>query len=303
MQSLNHLQDHCARIRALILKAGRQGGPSHYGGSLSCVEILTLLYGALLHCSPALCRAQSPERDRFLLSKGHAALALYATLCEFGYLSLHELLSFDADGSALPAHCLRDVARGLELSSGSLGMGLSFGCGTALSLKKRALPGRVYVLCGDGELGEGELWEGARFAAAGGLDNLTLLVDCNTLQLDGPCPVNSAAAALQAQFAAIGWESLCCDGHNLAQLYEALSPSVPSAQSSAKAVPGHPRCVICRTVKGKGVSFMEHEVAWHHQGLDEERYTKALAELGVDLAELDDSLGAAAAGQESCHGA
>lgn len=255
------LNQKALQIRKNCLEAAFKSGKSaHIGGSLSCAEILAALYGSYLK-SPGLL-------DHFIMSKGHCSLALYAALEAFGHITHDDLLSFNANGSAFTSHMVKNLKYGLELSSGSLGLGLSFAAGKAYSLKLEKKPGQICVLVGDGELGEGSLWEGAMFAGYHRLDNLTLIVDANCYQIDGKCTDIAAIDNYAQKLEAFGFECSVCNGHHATSLADALS------KGSDK-----PKAVIAQTVKGKGVCFMENNVQWHHGLLNEELFNRAMAEL------------------------
>lgn len=256
---MQELKIHARHIRRNIIKAGYAGKHAHFGGSLSCADILAFLYARQM-------RLSAEGRDKFLLSKGHCALALYATLCEAGFITEEQLLSMNSNGGDFPSHCVWNPKFGIELSSGSLGLGLSFGIGKALALQDRT---KVYVLAGNGELNEGSVWEAAMFAGCRTLNNLCLIVDDNKMQNDGASenilPVSDWAERLRA----FGWHTAEADGHDFASLEAAFA---------AEPV-GRPLAIIAHTVKGKGVSFMENAAEWHHHGLTQEEYETALAEL------------------------
>ena len=259
------LDEHARNIRRNIVKAGHKAGAMHFGGSFSIADILACLYGEVMRYD-----AGNPtwdKRDRFILSKGHCGLALYAALCEFGFMTHEQLMSVDDNGGDFPSHAVRNVKCGIEVSSGSLGLGTSFAIGQALALKDVA---RVFVLVGNGEINEGSFWEAAMFAGAHGVGNLCLTVDDNAMQLDGfsadVMPVSDWGVKLQA----FGWMVAEADGHDFDSL------------RSAYATPheGRPLAVVAHTVKGKGVSFMEGAPEWHHNKMTEEQYRTACAENG-----------------------
>ncbi len=263
-----HLKERAKNIRKNILQAGSQSASAHFGGSLSCVDILAYLYGQKMSYD---CKnPDKPERDRFILSKGHCALALYATLCEFGFISEEELMSFNKNGGDFPSHCVQNRKKGIELSSGSLGMGLSFGIGQALALQEKGIKNIVYVLVGNGEANEGSVWESLMFAGHKKIDNICFVFDDNKAQNDGDSravmPVYDWAKKLEA----FGCKSVEVDGHNFQELEKAFYTEHHNM----------PLAVVAHTIKGKGVSFMEENAAtWHHSGLTQEQYTDALAEI------------------------
>ena len=253
-----------ARARSLIVRVGHAAGGqgAHFGPALSLVEVMTVLYGAVARNSAA--NPRDPERDRVILSKGHGSLALYAALHMRGYIDDAVLETAEKDGSKLPGQPIRNLDLGIEFSSGSLGMGLAFGVGLALSARLQGSPRRAFVVMGDGETNEGSVWEAAMSAAHFGLGNLVAIVDVNDLQSDGPTSdimsFNHAAA-----WSGFGWDVVEVDGHDVTALRETLSREAGD----------RPRCVLARTVKGKGVSFMENAAEWHHGRLTEAQYDTA----------------------------
>ena len=247
-------------IRIAILEAVHLAGKGHLGGALSCVDILHVLYSIVLHHNPEFHTWEL--RDRFLLSKGHVGVALYATLSAAGYFAESELHALNREGR-LGEHPSRNVP-GVEMDSGSLGQGLGVGCGMALAAKLKHEPWRVYVLMGDGECQEGSVWEAAMFASQHQLD-ITCIVDRNGLAVHGS--VDASLEPLAAKWEAFGWDVYEVDGHDESTLIAALSDG------------GRPRCVIANTVKGKGVSFMEGRAEWHHGSLSTEQLEAAKKEL------------------------
>lgn len=253
---------HARNIRRNILEAGHKAGAMHFGGSLSMVEAMTCLYGEVMRYD-----AKNPEwadRDRFILSKGHCGLALYGTLCEFGFITHEQLMSIDADGGDFPSHAVRNVKLGIEISSGSLGLGTSFAIGQALSV-----PRQVYVLVGNGEINEGSFWEAAMFAGAKKVSNLCVTVDDNRMQLDGASAEVMPVINWAERFRAFGWTVAEADGHD----FDSLRAAYRMPRN------GLPLAVVAHTVKGKGVSFMENVPAWHHNKMTEEQYQRAMAEV------------------------
>lgn len=257
-------------IRKDIIKTGYLSGKkgAHFGGSLSMAEILATLYGAFISYD----LSDLEHRDRVVLSKGHAALALYCALFECGIISKEELESFEQDGSDLIAHSKRDLSKGQEFSGGSLSLGLSHAVGVAYACKLKGLGNRIYAIVGDGELNEGLIWEALMFANHKGLFNLTLIVDHNHLQADGATEEVMNTDPLKDKLSAFGFETQEVDGHSVEALFAALSQ--PSTT--------RPCAIIAETVKGKGVSFMENKAKWHHGSLNESRFQKALKELTQD---------------------
>lgn len=270
------LVDKCAaaakqmRIDAVraIYNVGNTGG--HIGGTLSMIEIMSALYVGIMNISSD--NLHSPERDRFILSKGHGVLAQYAALKQIGILTDEELLTFKKSGTRLPAHPSRNLDIGIEFSSGSLGQGVSLAVGTAIALKKRNNPARVYVLVGDGECDEGSVWEALASAAHFGLNNLILIVDCNHLQYDGSTEEVLSMGSLAKKFEAFGFDTCEVNGHDINALIDALGTTSRC-----------PRAVIANTIKGKGISFMENNPLWHNGRLSEEQYKTAIKEVNMGI--------------------
>lgn len=256
-------------LRKVIIDMIYAAGSGHPGGSLSLCEILSVLYYHELHVDPA--HPKDPGRDRLIFSKGHGAPALYAVLARKGFFPDHHLKTLRKFGSILQGHPDSRKTPGVEISSGSLGMGISFGIGTALVARHDSLPYRTYVIVGCGELDEGQNWEAFLTASKYKLDNLAVIVDYNKVQLDGTndeiLPLSDLAAKLQA----FNFHVLQCDGHTVASLLGAFA--------EAKTVEGKPTAIIANTVKGKGVSFMEHNPEWHGKPINDEEYKQAMQEL------------------------
>lgn len=264
------IEARAARMRYDIIEMIAEAGSGHPGGSLSAAEIVATLYFGVMKHDPA--RPAWAERDRFVLSKGHAAPVLYAALAEAGYLGRDQLKTLRKLGSILQGHPDCKKTPGVEISTGSLGQGLAIANGIALGLRLDRSESRVFCLLGDGELQEGEVWEAAMFAAHHGLDHVVAIVDHNGLQIDGACTDVMCLGEVAQKFKAFGWEVREVNGHSVAELIEAIS--------AAPAAPGVPVCVVARTVKGKGVSFMEGNAGWHGKAPDAEQTAAALAELG-----------------------
>ena len=241
----------------------------HPGGSLSCIEILQALYENVLRYDPK--NPKWPERDRLVLSKGHACPSLYAILADKGFFSKEELKNLRQYGSMLQGHPDMNKCPGVDASTGSLGQGTSWALGYALIGKRPGHQFNVYCVTGDGESQEGMVWESAMAAAHYHLDNLTILLDCNGLQIDGTNDQVMGLGDICAKYAAFGWETITVDGHDVDAITEALKR--PSA--------GKPRFICCKTVKGKGVSFMENQVGWHGKPINQEQYEAAIRELEV----------------------
>jgi transketolase len=256
------------RIRLQCLSMCHNKKASHLGGAFSVADALAVLYGAVLSKDPA--QPQAPGRDRLFYSKGHACTALYAALAETGYFPRAELDTFTDNGSVFTSHVNHKVP-GVELSTGSLGHALSVACGVALAGKRRGQPWHTYAIVSDGELDEGSNWEAILFAPHHGLDHLTLLVDYNKIQSFGKVAEVLNLEPLAAKFEAFGWDTLEIDGHDHAQLAQALGKD--------GRVAGRPRAVVAHTVKGKGVSFMQDQLAWHYKSPDATQYEAARIEL------------------------
>jgi transketolase len=259
----------CKRLRRDIVTMIGKAGSGHPGGSLSAVEIVVTLYWKILHHKPA-----DPAwngRDRFILSKGHAAPVLYAALAECGYFPKSELDTLRKIDSHLQGHADRTSTPGVEMSSGSLGQGLSFAVGTSLAGRLDNQPWRVYALLSDGECDEGQIWEAAMSAAMFKADNLTAIVDNNGIQLSGFNRDIMNLDPLNKKWDAFGWHVIEIDGHDLKQVYDALT--------KAPEIKGRPTVIIAHTIKGKGVSFMENNVDFHGKAPNAEQLEKALKEL------------------------
>lgn len=256
------------RRTVLDLVYGIQSG--HLGGSFSAAEILVTLYGHELKVDPR--NPSWPDRDRFVLAKGHAAPALYYVLAERGFFPREELATFRRIDSILQGHPDVKKTPGVDMSTGSLGQGLSAAIGMALAARLDGRSYRTWALLGDGELDEGQVWEAAAFAAAHHLDHLTAIVDWNRVQLDGTTDEILPLGSLPDKWRSFGWQVIECDGHDVAALLEAYA--------AAKTVQGQPAVILAHTVKGKGVSFMEGEAAWHGAPPNAQQYEQAQAELG-----------------------
>lgn len=270
---MTELERRANEMRSDIVRMIAEAGSGHPGGSLSCADILAALYfGGVLDHDPE--RPDWEERDRFILAKGHAAPALYAVLAQAGYFPREELLTLRKLGTRLQGHPDSNLVPGVEVSTGSLGQGLSVAAGAAAGLKLDGKPQSVFALLGDGECQEGQVWEAAMFAAHRNLDNLVAVVDRNCLQIDGDTADVCDPGDLAAKFQAFGWDAREVDGHDMAALVEALA-----AAKADRA--GKPHALIARTVKGKGVSFMENQAGWHGKAPNAEQTEAALAELAA----------------------
>ena len=262
----------CAKAREIRKHVVRMVGAAssgHPGGSLSAADIVTVLYFNEMNIRPD--DPKWPDRDRFVLSKGHAAPVLYAALAEAGYFPAGELVTLRRIDSRLQGHPSIRSTPGVEMSTGSLGQGLSAACGMAIAAKLDGAAWRVYALLGDGELEEGQIWEAVMTAAHRRLDNLTAFVDANGLQIDGPVADIKSMERIGDRFAAFGWHVVEIDGHDI--------PAIMAALAEARNTQGRPTAIVARTVKGKGVSFMENQVGWHGTAPKPDQVQAALAEL------------------------
>ena len=260
-----------AQLRGRIIAMSHAAQAAHLASSLSCADVLTAAYWHVLNIDP-----QSPGdllRDRFILSKGHAAAALYATLAMKGYFEIEELDSFCRDGGRLAEHPPANLLPGVEAATGSLGHGLPIGCGIALSGRIKGERFRVYALLSDGENNEGSVWEAAMFAAAQKLDNVCVIVDYNKWQATGRSDETLMLAPLRDKWAAFGWDASEIDGHDVGALAEAMQ-RVPNGS-------GKPVALIAHTIKGKGVSFMEDDNNWHYRAPTADEVVRARKELGL----------------------
>lgn len=263
------------KVRIGIIEGVHSAKSGHPGGSLSCADILTYLYFAKMNIDPK--NPKMENRDRFVLSKGHAAPALYATLAERGYFDPELLKTLRHIGSILQGHPDMKHIPGVDMSTGSLGQGISAAVGMALSAKHFGNDYKVYTVLGDGEIEEGQVWEAAMFAANKGLSNLTAFVDFNNLQIDGTVEEVNSPYPIDKKFEAFNWHAITIDGHDFDQIEAALK----EAETVDK-----PVAIIANTVKGKGVSYMENAVNWHGAAPNDELYEQAMAELKAALAEL-----------------
>lgn len=263
------------KVRIGIIEGVHSAKSGHPGGSLSCADILTYLYFAKMNIDPK--NPKMENRDRFVLSKGHAAPALYATLAERGYFDPELLKTLRHIGSILQGHPDMKHIPGVDMSTGSLGQGISAAVGMALSAKHFGNDYKVYTVLGDGEIEEGQVWEAAMFAANKGLSNLTAFVDYNNLQIDGTIEEVNSAAPIDKKFEAFNWHTIVINGHDFDQIEAALK----EAETVDK-----PVAIIANTVKGKCVSYMENAVNWHGAAPNDELYEQAMTELKAALAEL-----------------
>ena len=263
------LQKKAVEVRKGIVTAVHAAKAGHPGGSLSAADIFTYLYFQELNIDPE--KPKDPDRDRFVLSKGHTAPGLYSALANRGFFPVKDLETLRHLGSYLQGHPDMKHIPGVDMSSGSLGQGLSAACGMALAAKLNGKSYRTYCLCGDGELQEGQIWEAAMFAGAKKLDNLCVIVDNNNLQIDGPITEVCSPYPIDKKFEAFNFHVICIDGNDFDQIGKAFE--------EAKTVKGMPTCILAKTVKGKGVSFMENQVGWHGKAPNDEEYAIAMEEL------------------------
>lgn len=270
-QEIRDLEAKAQLIRRDIIEMLTEAGSGHPGGSLSSVEIVTALFFHVLRLQPE--DPEWSERDRFILSKGHAAPLLYAALAERGFFPKEELLTLRKLGTRLQGHPAKGQLPGVEASTGSLGQGLSMGLGTALAAKLDQRDYRVYVLLGDGECEEGQVWEAAMAAAHYKSDNLTAVLDYNGLQIDGAIDEVMSPLPFPEKWQAFGWAVRQVDGHDIPELIDAFN--------WAAGVKSQPAMIVAKTVKGKGVSFMEDVAGWHGNAPDAKQAAQALDEIGI----------------------
>ena len=281
MEQTHNLRLTAARSRLMALDMVYTAQSGHPGGSLSAADIITLLYQEVLRVDPQ--NPDDPDRDRFVLSKGHCTPALYPALALKGFFPVEDLKTFRAMHSYLSGHPERGYIPGVDMTTGSLGQGISAAVGMALAGKMDKKDYRVYTLLGDGELDEGQVWEAAMSAAKFGLDNLCATVDVNGLQIDGPTEEVMPLEPIDEKFAAFGWNVIKCDGHDFTALR--------AAYAAAAATSDKPTVILARTVKGKGVSYMENNAGWHGKAPNEEQYQVARAELEAQLAAIEQEVG------------
>ena len=269
-QKVEELNRIANEIRRLVLVTVYKAGAGHTGGALSIPELLSVLYFDAMKIDPS--RPDWLERDRFILSKGHASVALYAALCLRGYFGRECMCEFDRIDGRLQGHPDMLKTPGVDMSTGSLGQGLSAGIGMAIGRDRRGLDFTVYVLLGDGELQEGQVWEAAMYAGVHRIRKLIAIVDYNQLQLTGWTKDTLDIEPLADKWRAFGWDVLECDGHNVAEISETVE--------KAKAIESRPVVIIAHTLKGKGVSFIAGSVSWHAKAPTTEELEKAIEELG-----------------------
>ena len=267
----------CVNIRKGIIEGTFNAKSGHPGGSLSIAEILAYLYRSEMNVDPK--DPKKADRDRLVLSKGHAAPGLYAALANAGFFPVEDLKTLRKSDSFLQGHPNMNYVPGVDMSTGSLGQGISAAVGMALGAKFGGDSFRVYAILGDGELGEGQVWEAAMFASAKNLDNLCVIVDNNNLQIDGTVEEVNSPYPIDEKFVSFGFNVINIDGNDIEQ--------VAAAFEQAKTVTGKPTAIVAKTVKGKGVSFMENQVSWHGSAPNAEQYEMAMAELDKVQAELE----------------
>lgn len=272
---VKELKNLACRVRQQAIEMIANANSGHPGGSLSAADILTVLYRKILKTAPKWKEDANFEiRDRFVLSKGHASASLYAVLADCGYFPTEELMTFRKLHSRLQGHPSNKLLPGIEVSTGSLGQGLSMANGMALGLKLDKKPARVYALLGDGEMQEGQVWEALMTAAHRKLDNLTVIVDRNRLQIDGDTDEVKSLGSLNKKLTAFGFNTIEIDGHNVEQIYGALKKAQDLSAETLK-----PTAIIANTVKGRGVWFMENSACWHGVAPNTDQCAKALEEL------------------------
>ena len=270
LKELETLKELCLKTRRNIVKMVHCSQSGHLGGGLSSVDILTVLYQKCMKSFPQWTNSpQHSERDRFVLSKGHASAALYAVLAQKGFFPEEELMTFRKMHSRLQGHPNTHLP-GIEVATGSLGQGLSLACGIAIALKLDKNPAHVFALMGDGELQEGSVWEAFMHAPHRKLNNITAIIDRNGLQIDGATESVKAIGPLADKLKAFNWNVIEIDGHNIEEIYDAIEKSKKS---------DIPTAIIANTVKGKGISFMENQSGWHGKAPCDEECLNALAEL------------------------
>lgn len=274
---IKQMEITATKVRMGVIEGVYNAKSGHPGGSLSIADTLTYLYFAKMNVDPS--NPLMPERDRLVLSKGHTAPALYSVLAQRGFFPVEELKTLRHIGSKLQGHPVYKKVPGVDMSTGSLGQGISAACGMALSGKLSEDFYKVYAILGDGEIEEGQVWEAAMFAAHYQLDNLVAVVDNNGLQIDGRIKDVMSPYPIDEKFRSFGWHVITIDGHDFNQIEKAFN--------EAENVSGQPTVIIQKSIKGKGVSFMEDQVSWHGTAPNEEQYNQAMTELSAHLAELE----------------
>lgn len=268
-EKIRYLEQKAKELRRTILTMIYEAQSGHPGGSLSAADYVTALYYDELNIDPL--NPKMPERDRVILSKGHSCPVLYSVLAMKGYYDFDVIHTLRKLGSILQGHPDMKKVPGIDMTTGSLGQGLSAGVGMALGLKADGLKSRVYVILGDGEIQEGQVWEAAMLAAKYKLDNIVAIVDFNNLQIDGTCEEVMPIEPIDKKWESFGWKVIKTDGHNMEQILDAYA--------KAREVRDQPVCIIAKTAKGKGVSFMENQCDWHGTAPDRTQYDEAMKEL------------------------
>lgn len=271
---IEELEKTCAERRIELIRLLHRFGTGHPGGSLSAMEIIVALYHEILDVEKI--KRKDDERDRVVLSKGHCAPTAYLTLADLGFFPLSELDTFRQPGSILQGHPCADKTPGIEISTGPLGLGFASSVGIAMSAKIQKKDYRTYVILGDGEIQEGVVWEAAMAASKYRLDNLTAFLDYNGVQLDGFVNDIMPLGDVAAKWEAFGWETISINGNDMGEILDAIK--------KAQSVKDRPVLIIGKTVKGKGISFMENTNEWHGKPIDDEHYAQAMKELGGELA-------------------
>lgn len=275
-EQIKDLQIHATNVRKMALEAVYSAGAGHPGGSLSAADILTYLYMVEMNVNPK--DAKNPDRDRFVLSKGHCSPALYGVLAEAGFIPKEDIKTFRHADSYLQGHPDMKGVSGVDMSTGSLGQGISAACGIAMNAKLSKQDYRVYAMLGDGEIEEGQVWEAAMFAAHYKLDNLIAFLDFNGLQIDGDIKEVMNPTPIDKKFEAFNWNVIVIDAHDFNQ--------IEAAVAEAKTVKGKPTLILANSVKGKGVSYMENQAGWHGAAPNTEQYEQAVSELDAYLETL-----------------
>jgi transketolase len=276
-QEKKQLSIFACKVRMGIIASTHAAKCGHPGGSMSAADMLTYLYNKEMNVDPS--NPKWEERDRFVLSKGHAAPGLYATLAHRGFFPVEDLLTLRKAGSYLQGHPNMNSVPGVDMSTGSLGQGISTACGMALGLKKKGSSSRVFTVLGDGEIQEGQVWEACMFASHYSLDNLVVIVDNNGLQIDGDVAKVMSPYPIVEKLQSFGFHVCAIDGHDF--------DAIESSLNEIKTVTGKPCAIVMKSVKGKGVSFMENNAGWHGVAPNDVQYEQAMAELNAKLSELE----------------
>lgn len=269
MKTVNELNVIAEDIRKTLFQTISHAGAGHFGGNMSMVDLATALYYGEMNVDPQA--PKMPERDRLVMSKGHAGPILYTVLAKLGFMSEDELDTLDCPGSKLQKHATAGKVPGIDISTGSLGQGLSMAVGMALAVRASKLPSRIYAILGDGECNEGQIWEAAMTAAKYQLDNLLVIVDRNKLQIDGTTEDVMPLEPFPEKWASFGFAVEVIDGHNMEEIMDSLK--------KAKENKGRPTVIIANTIKGYGISYMANNVNWHASGITKEQIAQGFAEL------------------------